>query len=100
MRGVGLGKATGPIGVGADGGVTGGMKVAVSGLLALFGFFVVAKDDAGLCAGGLFVQKMVRRGEVLSASVEVAAEKRCRPDLLSALRLVRHKTVSSFLYSS
>ena len=93
MCGVGLCEATGPFGVGADGGVAGGVKVAVCGL------FAAAEDDAGLGAGGLFVQKMVRRGEVLSASVEVAAEERGRPYFLSALSLVCHKTVAGFLYS-
>jgi FeS assembly protein IscX len=96
MCGVSLGKATMPVGVGGDGGIACGMEVAVSGL---FGLLIVAKDDAGLLAGGVLMKEAAGGGEMLSASVEVAAEERGRPGCLSALRLVHHKTVASFLYS-
>jgi len=93
MGGVGLCETTGPFGVGADGGVAGGMKVSMAGLL------VATEDNAGLCSTGMFVQKTASGGEVLGASVKVAAEERGRPYCLSALSVVCHKTVAGFLYS-
>jgi hypothetical protein len=60
---------------------------------------VAAEDDAGLLAGRVLVKKATGGGEVLGASVEVAAEERGRPYCLNALSLVCHKTVAGFLYS-
>ena len=80
--------------VGADGGVAGGMEVAVARLL---GLFIVAKDDAGFGAGGLLVQEIAGDGEVLGAGVQVAAEEGCGPRGWSGLRVVSHKTVAGFL---
>ena len=74
--GVGLGETAGPCGVGADGGVAGGMEVAVAGVL---GLFIVAEDDAGLGTGGLLVQEIAGDGEVLGAGVQVAAKEGCGP---------------------
>lgn len=68
---MGFGEATGPGWVGADGGVAGGMEVAVTGLLCLV---FMAEEDAGLGAGGLLVQKIACDGEVLGAGVQVAAQ--------------------------
>ena len=59
VGGVGLGEAARPCGVGADGGVTGGMEVAVAGVL---GLFIVAEDDAGFGAGGLLVPEIAGGG--------------------------------------
>ena len=90
MGGMDLGEAALPFGVGADGGVAGGVEVAVAGLI------VSAKDDAGLAAGGLLVQEAAGGGEVLGAGVEVAAEERGRPWVLM---LVIHNNCGWFLYS-
>ena len=88
MCGVDLGEAALPVGVGADGGVAGGVKVAVAGLL------VASEDDAGLAAGGLLMQEVAGGGEVLGAGVEVATQERGRP-----WRLVIHNNRGRFLYS-
>ena len=56
---VGLGEAARPCGVCADGGVTGGVEVAVARLL---GLFVAAEDDAGFGAGGLLVPEIAGGG--------------------------------------
>ena len=73
---VGLIKAAGPCGVGADGGVGGGMEVTVAGLL---GLFIAAEDDAGFGSSGLLVQEIAGDGYVLGAGVQVAAEEGCGP---------------------
>ncbi len=68
MGGVDFGEAALPFRVGADGGIAGGVEVAVAGLV------VAAEDDAGLAAGGLFVQEVAGGRQVLGAGVEVASE--------------------------
>ena len=73
MCGVHLGEAALPVGVGADGGVAGGVEVAVAGSL------VASEDNGGLAAGGLLVQEVAGGGEVLGAGVEIAAQERGRP---------------------
>jgi hypothetical protein len=93
MGGVGLCEASGPFGVGADGGVACGVKVSVVGVL------VAAEDDAGFLACRVLVKKATGGGEVLGASIKVATEERGRSYFLSALNLVCHKTVAGFLYS-
>ena len=88
MGRVDFGEAALPIRVGADGGVAGGMEIAVVGLV------VTAEDDAGLAAGGLLVQESTGGSEVLGSGVEVAAQERGRP-----WRLVVHNNRGGFLYS-
>ena len=90
MGGVDFGKAALPFRVGADGGVAGGMEVAVAGLI------VAAEDDAGFSARGLLVQELAGGGEVLGSGVDVAAEQRGRPWIL---KLVIHNNRLWFLYS-
>ena len=70
MGGVDLGEAAGPVGVGEDGGVAGGVEVAVGVVL------VATEEDAGVGAGGLVVQEGVGVGGdvVARACVEVVAE--------------------------
>jgi len=68
MGRVDFGEAALPIRVGADGGVAGGMEVAVAGLI------VAAEDDAGFGARGLLVQEMASGRKVLGPGVEIAAE--------------------------
>ncbi len=68
MGSVDFSEPTRPVGVGTDGGVAGGVKVAVARLL------VSTEDDAGRLAGGLFVQEAAGSGYVLRASIDVASE--------------------------
>jgi len=88
MGSMDFGEAALPVGVVADGGVAGGVEVAVAGLV------VAAEEDAGLAAGGLFVQESTGGGKVLGSGVEVAAQERGRP-----WRLVVHNNRGGFLYS-
>ena len=90
MGGVDFGEAALPFGIAGDGGVAGGVEVAVAGLI------VSADDDAGFAAGGLLVQEVATGGEVLGAGVKVAAEERGRPWVL---KLVVHNNRRRFLYS-
>ena len=76
---MGLGEAAWPVGIGADGGVAGGVEVAVAGL------FVAAEDDAGLRAG-VCRGEGVGAGEMLGAGVEVAAQEGGRPWMGSLVR--------------
>ena len=70
MSGVDLVEAALPVGVSADSGVACGVEVSVAGL---FSILFAAEEDAGGVAGGLFVEEVIGRGQMLGAGIEIAA---------------------------